>query len=74
MTEPPPYPGPGDDAGVGPHRGSTSSHPGAGDTVHDQEPATKSSWGSKLVIAIVAALVVVIVILHLTGVVGPGAH
>jgi hypothetical protein len=74
MADPPPYPDTGNDTGVGPDRESTSSHPGADDTARQREPATTGSWASKLVIAIVAALVVLIVILHLTGVVGPGAH
>jgi hypothetical protein len=60
MADPPAYPDTGNDSRVGPDR--------------DKEPATTGGWASKLVIAIVAALVVVIVILHLTGVVGPGAH
>jgi hypothetical protein len=60
MPDPPAYPNTGNDTGRGPDR-------------HD-EPATTGRWASRLVIAVVAALFVVILILHLTGVVGPGAH
>jgi hypothetical protein len=74
MADPPPYPDTGKDTGMGSDRQSTTSHPGVDDSASDQEPGRGGSWASKAVIAIVAALVVVIVILHLTGVVGPGAH
>lgn len=50
------------------------SHPETDDTGPDQKPATTVSWVSKLVIAVVAILLAVIVILHLTGVVGPAAQ
>jgi hypothetical protein len=50
------------------------SHPEADDTGADQEHATTRSWGGVVVFAIVVALIVVILILHLTGVVGPTAH
>lgn len=73
MADPPRYPDSGDDTGVGSGE-STASTPGVDDTALDPEPTTTGSRASKLVIAGVAALVVVIVILHLTGVVGPGAH
>jgi len=73
MADLPHYPDSAKDAGAGPDRESTTSHPGVDDTSPDQE-ATTGSWASKLVISGVVALVAVIVILHLTGVVGPGAH
>jgi hypothetical protein len=72
MADPPPYPDSGKDTGMGSDRESTPSH--GDNTAREQEPARAGSLGSKVVIAIVAALVVVMVILHLTGVVGPGAH
>lgn len=59
MADPPPYPDTGNDAD---------------DTAADREPAITGSWVSKVIIALVAALLAVIVILHLTGVVGPGTH
>ena len=71
MADPPPYPDPDKDTGVRPGRESTPLHAGSS---REQEPARAGSLASKVVIAIVAALVVVIVILHLTGVVGPGTH
>jgi hypothetical protein len=71
MTEPPPYPETGDDdPGARPNRESTPSQ--ADDTAHRQ-PA-RGSWASKVVIVIVAALVILMVVLHLTGVIGPGTH
>jgi hypothetical protein len=50
------------------------SHREADDTGPDQHPATTPSWSVVLGIAIVAVLLAVIVILHLTGAIGPGAH
>lgn len=50
------------------------SHPETDDTDPDQKHATTVSWGTVLVVAVVAILLAVIVILHLTGVVGPGAQ
>jgi len=46
------------------------SHPERDD---DQESATAINWVTVLVVTVVFALVAVLVILHLTGVVGPGA-
>jgi hypothetical protein len=37
----------------------------------DQESATTNSWPTVLVVTIVFALVATLVILHLTGIVGP---
>ncbi len=50
------------------------SHPGDDDTAPDQEPVTTVNRAAMLGLAVVVALVAVIVILHLTGIVGPGAH
>jgi hypothetical protein len=37
----------------------------------DQEPATDINWVSVLIVTIVSALLATLVILHLTGIVGP---
>lgn len=50
------------------------SHPEADDSGPDREPAPAGSWAGMAILAVVAALIVVIVVLHLTGVVGPGAN
>ena len=39
----------------------------------DQESATTINWATALVVTIVLALVAVLVILHLTGILGPAA-
>jgi hypothetical protein len=39
----------------------------------DHESATSIGWGTVLVVSVVFALVAVLVILHLTGIVGPAA-
>jgi hypothetical protein len=59
----PPYPGSqsetGDDTGVGSARSS---------------PASRPRWQSALGIVVVIVFLVLIVVLHLTGVLGPGLH
>jgi hypothetical protein len=59
MADPPSYPDTGDDTGVGSDRGSATSTP---------------RWVPVLGIAIAIVLVLLLVVLHLTGVLGPGAH
>jgi hypothetical protein len=59
MADPPRYPDTGDDTGLGRDRGSASSRP---------------RWVSVLGIVIAIALVLLFVVLHLTGALGPGAH
>jgi hypothetical protein len=49
------------------------SHPEANDSP-DQEPTTAGSRALTLVVAAVVALAAVLVVLHLTGVVGPAAR
>jgi hypothetical protein len=59
VADPPAYPRPGDDAGVGPSSRST---------------AGASRWLSVVGIVIAIAFVLLIVVAHLTGVIGPGLH
>jgi hypothetical protein len=50
------------------------AHPGSDDTTHHDSPATPGGRGPAVFIAIVAVVFVVMIILHLSGVVGPGGH
>ena len=59
MADPPRYPDAGDDPGPGRGHGSATGTP---------------RWVSVLGIIIVMALVLLFVVLHLTGTLGPGAH
>jgi hypothetical protein len=59
MADPPSYPDTGEDTGVGPDRRSASSTP---------------RWVPVLGIVIAIALVLLLVVFHLTGILGPGAH
>jgi hypothetical protein len=59
VAHPPPYPDKGDDTGGRPEPGTTTG---------------TSRWVSVLVIVMVIGLIALIVVLHLTGSVGPGAH
>jgi hypothetical protein len=59
MADPPPDSDTGDETGVGRDRGSATSTP---------------RWLPVLGIVIAIVLVLLLVVLHLTGVLGPGAH
>ena len=59
MADLPPYGDTGDDACVGPDRGSTTSIP---------------RWVTVFGIVIAIVLLLLIVVLHLTGTLGPGLH
>lgn len=50
------------------------SHPEADDSGADQRPAASVTWVTWLVVAVVVGLLAAMVILHLTGVVGPGTN
>ena len=50
------------------------SHPDADDSVDSPDGDRRPSWGGRIVVGAIIALVVVVLLLHLTGVVGPGAH
>lgn len=47
------------------------SHPEADDPAPPHQRAPEAGWAGKLVIGVVVAVVVAMVLLHLTGVVGP---
>jgi hypothetical protein len=59
MADPPSYPDTDDDTAVAPDRGSATGRP---------------RWVPVLGIVIAIVLVLLLVVLHLTGVLGPGAH
>jgi hypothetical protein len=59
LAGPPSYPDTGDDDGVGSDRGAPTSTP---------------RWVPVLGIVIAIGLVLLLVVLHLTGILGPGAH
>ena len=59
MAAPPPYLDTGDDTGARPDRGSTTGTP---------------RWVSMVGVAVAVGLVLLLVVLHLTGSIGPGAH
>jgi hypothetical protein len=50
------------------------SHPQSDDAARGQEPRRPVSWGTMIAIAVLAVVFATVVLLHLTGVVGPGGH
>lgn len=48
------------------------SYPASTDSTSDEQPAPTTGWAIRLAIAGVVVVIAVFVILHLTGVVGPG--
>lgn len=50
------------------------AHPEADETASADDRVTPVNWALVLVLGLVGALVVVILILHLTGIVGPAGH
>jgi hypothetical protein len=59
MARPPRYPDTGDETGVGPERGPTGGPP---------------RWVAVVGIIIAIGLVALMIVLHLSGSIGPGAH
>jgi hypothetical protein len=59
MAHPPPYPDSGDAADVNPYRRHAGGTP---------------RWVSAVGIGVVVGLLLLVVVLHLTGTIGPGAH
>jgi hypothetical protein len=59
MADPPPYPGTGDETGVGPDRGSPPSTP---------------RWVKVFGITVIVAVVLLIILLLIFGGHGPGRH
>ena len=59
MADPPRYPGTDVGHGAGRH----------------QEPANgRTGWGTLVAMVLVSGLVLLVIVLHLSGTVGPGAH
>jgi hypothetical protein len=50
------------------------SHPDADDSTDAPDRGARPSWAGRIVVGAIIAVVVVVLLLHLTGVVGPGAH
>jgi hypothetical protein len=50
------------------------SHPDADDSTDAPDGDARTSWGGRIVVGAIIAVVVAVILLHLTGVVGPGAH
>ena len=49
------------------------SHPDTDDSAGAPAPASRTSWPARVLIGLIVALVALVIVLHLTGVVGPGA-
>ena len=50
------------------------SHPETDDSADRPPGSAAATWATRLVIAVIVALVAAMVLLHLTGVVGPGSN
>ena len=50
------------------------AHPESEGTASGRQPGPGFSWGTVAVFVVIAALLVVIVVLHLTGAIGPETH
>jgi hypothetical protein len=50
------------------------SHPDADDSTDAPDRDASTNWGIRIVVGAIIAVVAVVILLHLAGVVGPGAH
>jgi hypothetical protein len=50
------------------------SHPDADDSIDAPDGGARPNWAGRIVVGAIIALVVLVLLMHLTGVVGPGAH
>ena len=48
------------------------SHPDTDDSADAPVPTERANWPARVVVGLVVALVALVIVLHLTGVVGPG--
>lgn len=48
------------------------SHPDTDDSADAPVPAQRANWPARVLLGLVVALVALVIVLHLTGVVGPG--
>jgi hypothetical protein len=49
------------------------SHPDTDDSAGAATPAARANWPARVLVGLIIALVALVIVLHLTGVVGPGA-
>jgi hypothetical protein len=49
------------------------SHPDTDDSADAPVPTERASWPVRVLLGLVVALVALVIVLHLTGVVGPGS-
>lgn len=50
------------------------THPDTNDPGDRSGPAAAMGWGARIAIGVVVAMVVLVILLHLTGIIGPAAH
>ena len=50
------------------------THPEADEPSPRRQPSTNTRWATIVIVGVISVLVILILVLHLTGVVGPAAH